>query len=211
MADRTPNNFPIAVRCSVAQDKEFWRGDKKAMNNRRTILTVLATALIALCLPVLAAAQGSYGRGRNDGYGRFDSRYLRDAARRVHERSKDFQRHIDEALDRSRYDDTRREDRINDAAREFRNAASDFRDRIGDGRNLNHANNEAQRLLQLGTRIDRFISRQRLDSRAASDWAQIRQDLRLIASAFNNRYDDDDRYRRGRNSNVPWWQTIPRP
>lgn len=177
------------------------------MNNRRTILTVLATALIALCLPVLASAQGSYGRGRNDGYGRYDSRYLRDAARRVHERSKDFQRHIDEALDRSRYDDTRREDRINDAARDFRNAASDFRNRIGDGRNLNHAGNEAQRLLQLGQRIDRFISRQRLNSRAASDWAQIRQDLRLIASAYNNRYDGyDGGYRRGSNTNVPWWQ-----
>jgi hypothetical protein len=177
------------------------------MNNRRTISIVLATALMALCLPALAAAQGSYGRGRNDGYGRYDNRFLRDAARRVHERSRDFQRHVDEALDRSRYDDTRREDRINDAAREFRNAASDFRDRIGDGRNLNHANNEAQRLLQLGAQIDRFISRSRLNSRAASDWAQIRQDLRLIASAFSNRYDGyDDRNRRGRNTNAPWWQ-----
>lgn len=189
------------------------------MNNRRTILTVLATALLALCLPALAAAQGSYGRGRNDGYyGRYDGRSLRDAARRVHERSRDFQRHVDEALDRSRYDDTRREDRINDAAREFRNAASDFRDRIGDGRNLNHAGNEAQRLLQLGSRIDRFISRNRLDSRAASDWSQIRQDLRLIANVYSNRYDDydddryrrDDRYRGRRNTNVPWWQRIPR-
>lgn len=195
------------------------------MNNRRTILTVIATALLALCLPVLAAAQGSYGRGRNDGYyGRYDGRSLRDAARRVHDRSRDFQRHIDEALDRSRYDDTRREDRINDAARDFRNAASDFRNAIGDGRNLNRGANEAQRLLQLGSRIDRFISRNRLDSRSASDWAQIRQDLRLIANAYSHRYDDDDyyrrnggyrrdddRYRRRRDSDAPWWQRVPLP
>jgi hypothetical protein len=174
------------------------------MTNRRTILTVVATALIALCLPVMAAAQGTYGRGRYDDYGRNDryNRSLRDAARRVSDRSRDFQRHIDEALDRSRYDDTRREDRINEMAREFRNVANDFRNQVGDGRNSNRGADEAHRLLQLGSRIDRFISRQRLDSRAASDWSQIRQDLRIIADFYSYRingnggYDRDDDWRR---------------
>lgn len=189
------------------------------MNHRRTILTVVATALVALFLPVLAAAQGvydPYGRRRdNRDYGRYNQRNLRDVARRVHERSKDFQRHVDEALDHSRYDDTRREDRINDVAREFRNAASDFKDEIGNGGNLNHGANEAQRLLRLGSQIDRFVSRVRLDSRSASDWAQIRQDLRVISNAYN--YNDgyngrDDDYRRNdrnRRRNAPWWQRIP--
>lgn len=188
------------------------------MSNRRTILTLFATAILALCLPVLASAQGSYdpwGRNRDnradrrDGnYGGYDPRTLRDAARRVNDRSGDFQRHLDSALDHSRYDNTRREDRINDTAREFRNAASDFRDRIGNGRDLNRATNEARRLVQLGAQIDRFIARNRLDSRSASDWWQIRQDLRLISDAygFNGNYGD---YRR--NDNNPWWQRIPRP
>ncbi|HEY0405449.1 MAG TPA: hypothetical protein VGC89_06960 [Pyrinomonadaceae bacterium] len=190
------------------------------MNNRRTILTVVATALVALCLPVLAAAQGSYGR--NEGYyGRYDARSLREAARRVSDRSRDFQRHLDSALDRSRYDDTRREDRINDAAQEFRSAASNFKDRISDARNANRAAGEARQLLQIAARIDRFVSRNRLDSRAASDWSQIRQDLRLIADAygfnFNSGYDRrDDDYRRNddrnrRRDNDPWQQRIPRP
>ena len=192
------------------------------MNNRRTILTVVATALVALCLPMLAAAQGSYdpyGRRRNDGYyGRYDTRYVRDAARRVSDRSRDFQRHVDEALDRSRYDDTRREDRINEIAREFREAANRLRDRIGDGRDLGRSANEARHLLQLGSRIDRFISRSRLDSRSASDWSQIRRDLNVIANAYNNRFDgyDDGYYRRDddrnrRRNDVPWWQRLPRP
>lgn len=184
------------------------------MNNRRTILMVVATALIALCLPLMAAAQGSYGRGRNDGYYGRDDRYgrsLRDAARRVSDRSRDFQRHIDEALDRSRYDDTRREDRINEMASEFRNVANDFKNQIGDGRNLNRGADEAQRMLQLGTRIDRFISRQRLDSRSASDWSQIRQDLRVIADAYNYRFNGNDGYndRNRRRNDAPWWQRRP--
>lgn len=201
------------------------------MSNRRTILTVIATALMALCLPVLASAQyDPYGRnrdrdyGRNDGsYGRYDNRFLRDAARRVNDRSKDFQRHLDSALDNSRYDNSRREDRINDTAREFRNAADNFKDSVGDGRNQNRGANEARRLLQLGSQIERFVSRVRLDSRSASDWSQIRQDLRLIANAYGFNYDGgydggyrrDDDYRRDdrnrRRDNNPWWQRLPRP
>jgi hypothetical protein len=195
------------------------------MNNRRTILMVLATALVALCLPVLASAQGTYdqwGRRRNDRDYRRDNDYgrynLRDVARRVSNLSHDFQRHLDDALDRSRYDDTRREDRINDMAKEFRNAANDFRNEIGDGRNYNRGANEAQRLLQLGSRIDNVVSRIRLDSRSASEWSQIRQDLRVIADAYNYRYNggyggygrDDDRNRR-RDTNAPWWDRIRRP
>lgn len=190
------------------------------MTNRRKILTVFATALLALCLPVLAAAQGSYGRGRYEDYGRNDryndryNRSLRDAARRISDRSRDFQRHIDEALDRSRYDDTRREDRINEMAREFRNVANDFRNQVGDGRNLNRGADEAQRMLQLASRIDRFISRTRLDSRSASDWWQIRQDLRIVSDAYSYRggYGRDDDWRRNdrnRRPNTPWWQRLP--
>lgn len=198
------------------------------MSNRRTILTVIATALMALCLPLLASAQYDRNRdrdyGRNDGYyDRYDSRSLRDAARRVNDRSKDFQRHLDSALDHSRYDDTRREDRINDTAREFRNAADNFKDRVGDGRNQNRGANEARRLLQLGSQIERFIQRSRLDSRTLNDWSQIRQDLRLIANAYGFSYDGgydggyrrDDDYRRDdrnrRRDNNPWWQRLPRP
>ena len=65
------------------------------MTNRRTFsFSILAGAILALCLPVLASAQGTYdpfGRNRdygrdgdyrrdrdqndNYGYGRYDSRY----------------------------------------------------------------------------------------------------------------------------------------
>lgn len=192
------------------------------MNNRRTIWMMVATALVALCLPVLASAQGVYDqRGRRDRdygrdtYGRYDQRNLRDVARRVSDRSRSFQSHLDDALDRSRYDDTRREDRINDMAREFRNTANDFKNEIGDGRNFNRASNEAQRLLQIGSRIDNVVSRLRLDSRSYSEWMQIRQDLRVIADAYNYRYNGggyngrDDRYRR--DTNAPWWDRIRRP
>ena len=189
-------------------------------NRRRFIPTVITAALVALFLPVMASAQwGNNDRwGRNNG--RYDHRTLRDAARRIDDRSGDFQRHLDGALDRSRIDDTRREDNINQMAAEFRNAASRFRNRVGDGRDLNRGADEAQRLMQLGSRIDRVIGRVRLDPRTQSDWSQIRQDLRVIGDfyrgAYNNGgyYGRDDDYNRGRgnnrqNNNNDWWRRLP--
>jgi hypothetical protein len=203
------------------------------VNRRRFIPTVISAALIALFLPLVASAQGGYDpwgrrdRRNNDDwrYGRNDNRGLRDVARRLDDRSGDFQRHLDSALDRSRIDDTRREDNINNMAREFRHAASNFRDRVDDGRNLSRASNEAHRLLQIGSRLDGIVQRVG-DSRARSDWAQIRQDLRIVGNAYGINYSgggygrndgyygrDDDRYRNRRNdrrnNNNEWWRRLP--
>jgi len=182
-------------------------------NRRRFIPTVIAAALMTVFLPLIASAQWGNndrgGRGRNDN--RYDSRTLRDAARRVENRSGDFQRHLDSALDRSRVDNTRREDNINLLAAEFRNVASQFRNRIGDGRDLNRSSNEAQRLLNLGSRIDRIIGRLRIDPRTQSEWSQIRQDLRVIGDFFRGYYNggyDNDR-NRGRNTRDEWWRRLP--
>ena len=213
-------------------------------NRPRLVPTLIAAALMAIFLPLIASAQGSYdpwGRNRdyrrnrdydnNGSYGRYGNRNLRDVARRLDDRSGDFQRHLDSALDRSRYDDTRREDNINEMARQFRNAASRFRDRVND---RDGGSNEARDLLQLGSRLDNLMARLRVDGRTQSDWSQIRQDLRTVANAYGFGYggygnggygnggyygrDDDyygndrndDRYRR-RNTNNDWWRRLPLP
>lgn len=211
-------------------------------NRPRLIPTLIAAALMAVFLPLIASAQGSYdpwGRNRdrdyrrndNSRYGGYGNRNLRDVARRLDDRSGDFQRHLDSALDRSRYDDTRREDNINDMARQFRNAASRFRDRVDD---RDGGANEARNLLQYGSRIDNLMARLRVDSRTQSDWSRIRQDLRTVANAYGLGYgggygnggyygrDDDyygndrndDRYRRrrdNRTNNNDWWRRLPLP
>ena len=190
------------------------------MTNRRiTALTITATFLVMLFLPATqASAQGNapwWGRNRDNSrdrdsrYGNYDYRSLRDSARRVHDRSKSFERNVDRLLDDSRYDDSRREDRINERAQDFRETADRFKDRVGDGRNLNRSANEARALLQSAQQIDRILSRVRLDSRTRSDWSQITNDLRFIADIYGLRYRasddyydrDDDYNRRDRRDN----------
>ncbi len=207
---------------------------------RRFVQTFILAALVALVLPVAASAQGNYdpyGRDRDRDYGRngdyrrnsdsrygYDQRRLRDSVRHVKDRSSDFKKHIDSALDHSRYDGSRREDHINEEARDFHDAADRLKDHYDDGRNLNRSTEDARRLVQIGSHIDKFISRNQLDGRTMADWASIRQDLRVIANAYGfrmsdfddvyNRPSDNGGYRRRSSypndgNNNPWYRQFP--
>jgi hypothetical protein len=159
-------------------------------NWRKFIPTALVFGVVALCLPVVASAQyGDYGRnggyGNNGGYNGND-RGLRDAIKRVKDRSGDFRKHLDQALDHSRINGSNREDQINNLAGRFHDAADELKDSFGNGRNNNYGRSQqdAQRLVQLAAQIDRSIGRARLDGRSQSDWYQISNDLNYIANSF---------------------------
>ncbi len=184
------------------------------MTNRRTMsFSILAAALLALCLPMVAAAQWpDYGRNRdrNDQYGRYDERYVRDSVHRLDRLAKDFEREVDRSLDRSRRDGTRNEDRINNEARQFRNAVGNLKSRVGNGRDLNRSRNEAQRVLQEAQSLNRVG---RLNGQLASTWSQIQRELNVIADAYNLGYGTyrNDRNNRSRSNNDPWYRRLPLP
>jgi hypothetical protein len=222
------------------------------MTNRRTLsLSILAAAILALCLPIMAAAQGTYDpwgrnrdyerdrdyrRDRDDDYyrrdrnrdygryGRYDERYLRDSISRLDRLAKDFERELDRDLDRSRENGSRHEDRVNNEARDFRNAVSNLKSRFN-SRDLNRSNNEAQRVLQEANRTERATRHHFDNYRLASLWSEIRQELNVIADAYGQYgYNDDDYYRNGRRNddygrnyptrrtnNNDWWRRLPLP
>ena len=183
------------------------------MTNRHTLkFSIFAAAIIALCLPAAASAQwGRDDRGRDrdrdrDGYGRYDERALRDSVHRLDRLSKDFERNMDRALDRSRANGSDREDRINEQVHQFRDAVGDLKSRVGNGRDLNRSADEARRVLQEGQQLDRVARPRWFDGRLSSEWSQIQRELRFISDAYGFRYngngggrDDDWRRRDGRN------------
>lgn len=199
------------------------------MTNRHTLkFSLFAAAILALCLPVAAAAQwgGRYPQDRypdrypdNRGSGRYDDRGLRDSVHRLDRLAKDFERDMDRALDRSRADGSRREDQINNQVHQFRDAVGDLKSRVGNGRDLNRSSNEARRVLQEADDLDR-LGRRGFDGRTASQWSQIQQELRFISSVYGFGYggygrDDDDWRRNDRNRNRnrtdDWLRRIPFP
>ncbi|HYH86189.1 MAG TPA: hypothetical protein VEX60_12105 [Pyrinomonadaceae bacterium] len=200
------------------------------MTNRRfNFLAFAAIALCALSIPSAANAQGSIWdrirdraeqererdnnrNGRNDDrYGRrngrisdSERRQLRDVARRISDRSRDLQRDLDRALDRSRHDGTRREDNINNEARQFRDIANRFRNVAGDSNDLHRSRDEASELINAAQRLDRLMGRVRSDSRTHNDWAQIRADLRTVADIYNLRFNGNSGYGRNDRRDNRW-------
>ena len=194
------------------------------INRRFTVLTFAAVALATFLAPADASAQSVWDRIRDraeqeqrdrdrdddwrrnrrdrddDRYGRngrvsdYERRQLRDLSRRIDDRSRDLQRDVDHLLDNSRVNGTNREDRINDEARDLRQAAQRFRNVAGDNDYLQGSRDEASRLLQQASQFSRRLSRIRLDSRTANDWNQIRSDLRSVANIYNLRFNDDRGY-----------------
>ncbi|MFN2492690.1 MAG: hypothetical protein ABR501_07400, partial [Pyrinomonadaceae bacterium] len=160
------------------------------MTNRRKLsFSIFAATIMALCLPLLAAAQGGYGypdygRNRNGNYGRYDERYLRDSIHRLDRLAKDFERDLDRALDRSRVNGSRREDRINAQGHDFRRAVGNLKSAFGSGRNLSRSRDEAQRVLQEAQQFNRIGRTGAVDNRVASEWSQIQQELRIISDAY---------------------------
>jgi hypothetical protein len=201
------------------------------MTNRRTLsFSILSAAILALCLPVLAAAQGGYGYpdyGRNRNYGRYDERYLKDSINRLDRLSKDFERDLDRALDHSRVNGTQREDRMNAQGHDFRRAVGSLKSRFGNGRDLNRSRDEAQRVLQEARQFDRIGRGRGIDNRVASDWSQIQRELQIISDAYGMGYynnggyypNNGGNYPNGNGRNYPnngnpnndWWRRIPWP
>ena len=199
------------------------------MTNRHTLkFSLFAVGILVVCLPAAASAQwGRYPQDRypdNRGYGRYDERGLRDSVHRLDRLAKDFERDMDRALDRSRANGSRQEDRINDQIHQFRDAVGNLKSRVGNGRDLNRSANEARRVVEEGQQLDRVARPRWFDGRMVSQWSQIQQELRYISNIYGFRYnggygrDDDWRRRNDRNDrdnrdnrDNDWWRRIPFP
>jgi hypothetical protein len=199
------------------------------MKKQTLVFSILAAALLALSLPVAAAAQWGgrdrYPDNRNNGRsGRYDDRALRDSVHRLDSLAKDFERDMDRALDRSRVNGTNREDRINDEVHQFRRAAGDLKSQVGNGRDLNRSADEARRVFDEAQQVNRMARPRWFDNRLASEWSAIEQELRFISDVYGFRYNggygdyrrDDDYRRNDRNrdrdrNNNDWWRRIPFP
>jgi len=197
------------------------------MNRFRNLIAVFAFSLLILGLPAIASAQWRNNRNDDDYYRNSrNNRNLQSTIRNLKNRSNQFERKVDRELDRSRYDDRRREDRINDVARNFSNAVQRLDDEYDNRNDYNDSADEARRVLDLGLQLDRLVTRARLSGAIQSDWNRIREDLRVLANAYNtnynrnrrnNRNDDynrnrrDDDYNRNRRTNDNWRNRIPFP
>jgi hypothetical protein len=107
---------------------------------------------------------------------------VKQALVRIEKGADNFRKSLDDALDRSRFDGTNREDNINEFVRSFEVATDNLRKNFDDGR---PASSDAAEVLERAARVDRFMRRHALTPRAQSDWTYVRESLDQLALAYN--------------------------
>lgn len=108
----------------------------------------------------------------------------------VEQRTDAFVSQIDTGLDRSRLDGTRREDNLNERAKELERSTDELRsdfDRRGE--NWWETRDNVQRTLSVASGIDTAMRRRNLGrgSGAEANWRNVRRELNTLARAYNLR------------------------
>jgi len=109
-------------------------------------------------------------------------RELEQIIRATERQADNFRKSLDDALDKSRFDSTRREDEINASVREFDRETKRLRDHF-DAHKSTSA--DVQSILDRALHIERFMRRNRLTTRTQNDWSVLRASLDQLAAAYN--------------------------
>lgn len=102
--------------------------------------------------------------------------------RRIEQQSDRFRSSLDSSLDRSRLNSTDREDDINSFIKDFYEQTKRLRDRFD---NRQSTSPDVEAVLNRAARIDDFMRRSRLSSKAQDDWSTLKSNLDELASAYN--------------------------
>jgi hypothetical protein len=102
--------------------------------------------------------------------------------RRIEQQSDRFRSSLDASLDRSRLNSTNREDDINSFVKDFYDQTKRLRDRFDDRQSTSP---DVEAVLDRAARIDDFVRRSRLSSKAQEDWSTLKSNLDELASAYN--------------------------
>lgn len=183
------------------------------MNRFKNILAIFAFALMVLALPSIASAQWRDRDDDNYGNSRYN-RNIRGTLQSLKNRARNFERFTNRVDDRrdDRDDNwgrngswNRRGDvgRLEDLADRFRKATDNLANEYGNGRNLRNSEDEARRVLDLGSQIENELNRVRSNRNLQNSWRQISQDLRIISDVYGYNYN--------RNRNGDWRSRIPFP
>jgi hypothetical protein len=121
---------------------------------------------------------------------RLSDKEMKDLLKRIDKQAQSFRSSLKGALERSRFDDTKAEDRINDFVKSFEEATGRLKERFDD---KDSASTEVAEVLRRAERINNFMERQRLGGRAENDWVALRGSLDDLAEAYNVSWSWTDR------------------
>ncbi|HEX8163518.1 MAG TPA: hypothetical protein VF538_16730 [Pyrinomonadaceae bacterium] len=144
----------------------------------RIFVTLLAACAMVALFAVSGSAQRRY-RPRPYTKAQVDA-----VIRRVEDRADNFVRVFDNALDNSRLDGRRREDRLNERARELEQATNDLRREFDRRESYADTRPEVNRCLNIASEINVAVRRRRLGGNAEQQWRMLRAELNALADVY---------------------------
>ena len=138
------------------------------------IALVFAITCLGVALPAHAQVVGQPTR--------LSDKEVERILHRIENQANNFRRSLDAALDRSRLNDTNREDDINAFIKSFDEQTKRLHDRFDDNKSVAA---DVEAVLNSAASIDQFMRRQRLSERAQNDWSTLRGSLDDLAQAYN--------------------------
>src|SRR2546427_969042 len=101
---------------------------------------------------------------------------------RIEHQSDVFRKSLDTALDKSRFNGSRREDDINAFVKDFYKETKTLHDHFDHHKSTT---NDVQTVLDRAAQIDQFMRRNRLRKQAQNDWSALRVSLDDLARVYN--------------------------
>jgi len=148
-------------------------GEVKNMLNKR-VLTIFNVLILVASFAVIVRAQDAPYRLNDKEVKRLMAQLKKDTGR--------FRKSLDSSLDRSRLNGSNREDDINRFMKNYEDATERLYSRFKDNKSVGA---DVEAVLDGANEIDRFMTRRLASERAERDWAEVRQDLRRLAEAYN--------------------------
>jgi len=113
---------------------------------------------------------------------RLSDKEVEQILHRIEDQSGKFRNSLDSALDRSRLNDTDREDDINAFVKEFDQEVRRLHDRFDEHKSVAA---DVQSVLDRAARIDGFMRRRGLTGKAQNEWSALRANLDQLAEVYS--------------------------
>lgn len=153
-------------------------------NLSKLLIIIAACAVVLVAVVPSDAQRRGVRRSRGPAYTRASVDRI---IRRVEDRSDVFVRLFDTALDRSRLDDSRREDRLNERARELERELDQVRLEFNRVEGYLDVRENVARAMNVSEGINTVVRNRRLTPQVERQWVLLRAELNQLARVYNLR------------------------
>ena len=138
------------------------------------------THVVVLAVGLAAAGAGLASAGQQRPY-RVSDQQLKDLVNRIDTHEQAFRSSFERAIDRSPIKNSQTADQAGRSMKDFKEAASQLRDRVNDGQSVA---SDAENLLRRASAIDSLMTRTQFDAPAQRDWQALRLDMNDLTRAY---------------------------